>query len=158
MKKGISALTRLVSDELDIPRALIFWILTLLIITDQVLTVIILYLKYHIHLCRDGWKNTVRILWRKYLSRLGCRLQRKTICGRKNKNPFCPNIFRLCNAPRGDQNNCKQICGGVTIAHTSQEISPFSVTSFFEVGLTLGLIGEEDMISFSDKMLRDGPS
>ena len=33
------------------------------------------------------------------------------------------------------------ICGDLTVAHTSAKISPFSVTSFYEVGLAMGLIG-----------------
>jgi hypothetical protein len=45
---------------------------------------------------------------------------------------------------------CKQICGEVTIAHTSREISPFSITSFYEVGLGLGLICEKDMVPYYD--------
>ena len=77
----------------------------------------------------------------------------------QEQKPFLPQyFFDFAMLQEVTKIACKQICGGVTIAHTSQEISPFSVTSFFEVGLTLGLIGEEDMISFSDKMLRDGPS
>ena len=43
---------------------------------------------------------------------------------------------------------CKQLCGGITIAHTSQDISPFSITSFFQVGLELGLICKTDMVPF----------
>ena len=43
-----------------------------------------------------------------------------------------------------------EICGEVTIAHTSREISPFSITSFYEVGLGLGLICEKDMVPYYD--------
>ena len=35
---------------------------------------------------------------------------------------------------------CNVICGDLTVAHTSAEISPFSVTSFYEMGLAMGLI------------------
>ena len=34
---------------------------------------------------------------------------------------------------------CNMICGDLTVAHTSADISPFSVTSFYQVGLDLGL-------------------
>ena len=43
----------------------------------------------------------------------------------------------------------KNICGGdITIAHTQgkEEISEFSVTSFYEVGLSLGLYSEVDFV------------
>ena len=35
---------------------------------------------------------------------------------------------------------CNMICGDLTVAHTSADISPFSVTSFYQVGVALDLI------------------
>ena len=44
----------------------------------------------------------------------------------------------------------KRILGEVTVAHTTDDINEFSVTSFFEVGLELGLIDEKsDMVYYS---------
>jgi hypothetical protein len=44
----------------------------------------------------------------------------------------------------------KKICGEVTIAHTLENVPEFGVTSFYEVGLHMGLInGEEDMVAYS---------
>ena len=43
---------------------------------------------------------------------------------------------------------CNAICGDLTVAHTSAEISPFSVTSFYEVGLELGLIDAAQVVPF----------
>ena len=43
---------------------------------------------------------------------------------------------------------CRNICGGITIIQTSAEINRFSVSSFFEVGLDLGLIRADDMVTF----------
>jgi len=43
---------------------------------------------------------------------------------------------------------CRNICGGITIIQTSAEINPFSVSSFFEVGLDLGLIRADDIVTF----------
>ena len=42
---------------------------------------------------------------------------------------------------------CNAICGDLTVAHTSAEISPFSVTSFYEVGLELGLIAADQIMA-----------
>ena len=42
---------------------------------------------------------------------------------------------------------CNAICGELTVAHTSAEISPFSVTSFYEVGLELGLIAADQIMA-----------
>ena len=41
---------------------------------------------------------------------------------------------------------CSQLCKGITVAHTSSEISEFSVTGFYTVGLGLGLVDTDDMV------------
>ena len=43
----------------------------------------------------------------------------------------------------------KQICGAITVAHTSSDISPFSVTSFYEVGMEMGKIKATDIVPFA---------
>ena len=43
---------------------------------------------------------------------------------------------------------CNVICGDLTVAHTSADISPFSVTSFYEVGLAMGLIDAAQIVPF----------
>ena len=43
----------------------------------------------------------------------------------------------------------KQICGALTVAHTSGDISPFSVTSFYEVGMEIGKIEATDIVPFA---------
>jgi hypothetical protein len=65
--------------------------------------------------------------------------------GKKALPPYYPDFAMLQEVTKIA---CKQICGGVTIAHTSREINPFSVTSFYHVGLQLGLVDAADMIAF----------
>jgi len=43
---------------------------------------------------------------------------------------------------------CKQICGTITIVHTSADLDDYSVSSFYRVGLELGLIDAADMVAF----------
>eukprot|EP00560_Eucampia_antarctica_P009682 CAMPEP_0197829868 /NCGR_PEP_ID=MMETSP1437-20131217/6420_1 /TAXON_ID=49252 ORGANISM="Eucampia antarctica, Strain CCMP1452" /NCGR_SAMPLE_ID=MMETSP1437 /ASSEMBLY_ACC=CAM_ASM_001096 /LENGTH=249 /DNA_ID=CAMNT_0043431871 /DNA_START=70 /DNA_END=819 /DNA_ORIENTATION=- len=43
---------------------------------------------------------------------------------------------------------CFQICGDVTIAHTASNISDFSVSSFYKVGLELGLVYEHQFVPY----------
>ena len=43
----------------------------------------------------------------------------------------------------------RRLCGGITVAHTYADVSPYSVTSFFEVGVSLGLVSPADMVHFS---------
>ena len=43
---------------------------------------------------------------------------------------------------------CKQICGSVTVVHTSANLDDYSVSSFYRVGLELGFIDVADMVPF----------
>jgi hypothetical protein len=43
---------------------------------------------------------------------------------------------------------CNMICGDLTVAHTSADISPFSVTSFYQIGLSLGLVNTDQIEPF----------
>mmetsp|Transcript_21950 Transcript_21950/g.36758 ORF Transcript_21950/g.36758 Transcript_21950/m.36758 type:complete len:211 (-) Transcript_21950:1532-2164(-) len=43
---------------------------------------------------------------------------------------------------------CKQLCGEMTLAHTSHKIGTFSVSSFYVVGLELGWIKPVEMAAF----------
>ena len=43
---------------------------------------------------------------------------------------------------------CNRICGEITVAHTSAEISPHSVTSFYEVGVALGLVDANQIVPY----------
>lgn len=45
---------------------------------------------------------------------------------------------------------CFQTCGDVTIVHTAKNISDFSVTSFYKVGLELGLVHPHHYVSYPD--------
>lgn len=44
---------------------------------------------------------------------------------------------------------CSRLCEGVTVVHTSKNISVYSVTSFYTVGLELGLVDVDNMVSYS---------
>ncbi len=43
---------------------------------------------------------------------------------------------------------CMDLCKGITVIHTAADISEFSVTSFYTVGLALNLISANDMVNF----------
>jgi len=45
---------------------------------------------------------------------------------------------------------CHQNCGELTVAHTSTNIGPFSVTSFYQVCLDLDLIEADQIVPFKD--------
>lgn len=43
---------------------------------------------------------------------------------------------------------CRSLCGGLTVAHTAEEIHEFSVTGFSTVGLELGVVQAGDFVPF----------
>lgn len=150
-EKGISAITRLVADGLDISRALIF--------LDPDIA------DYHAPNA-DRYKVIFEIPyssmthWLEMQSpdavaqiseQVRAALTEKNAQRLQQKKASLPEYyFDFAMLQEVTKISCKQICGGVTIAHTSQEISPFSITSFFQVGLALGLINNSDMVLFSE--------
>jgi hypothetical protein len=148
-ERGISAITRLISDELDIPRALIF--------LDPDIA------DYH-QPRADRYKLIFEIPYSSMSQWLEARnpnivpeisKQVKASLSEKNalrlherKNILPQYYCDFALLQEVTKVACKKICGGITIAHTSSEISPFSVTSFFAIGLKLGLIADTDMVPF----------
>ena len=43
---------------------------------------------------------------------------------------------------------CKTVCGDLTLAHTSGELHEYSISSFYRVGLDLGLIDSSQIVPF----------
>ena len=150
-ESGISAITRLVCDELDIPRTLIF--------LDPDIA------DYHQPLA-DRYKLKLEISYSSMSTWLETRKPdlitniSKQVCttlAEKNaqrlqetKASLPKYYFNFAMLQEVTKIACKQICGEITIAHTSREISPFSITSFYEVGLKFGLICETDMVPYVD--------
>ena len=46
---------------------------------------------------------------------------------------------------------CKVISGVLTVAHTSIDFNEYSVSSFFRVGVELGMIDHSDIVGFSSE-------
>ncbi|MDC3402193.1 shikimate kinase [Alphaproteobacteria bacterium] len=150
-ERGISAITRLVADELDISRVLIF--------LDPSIA------DYHAPNA-DRYKVIFEIPYSKMADTIQTNIPGVFQTIEEKIDTYLANK----NAKRVDQGKpslrdyyrdfallqevtkvaCKQICDGITVAHTSREISEFSVSSFYEVGLDLGLINESEIVSYLD--------
>ena len=148
---GISAITRIVADQLDISRALIF--------LDPEIA------DYHAPNA-DRYKVIFEIAY----SQMVAELQKERPSIIKNIEAAVDNLVSEKNERRFENDkdplpgyyrifallqevtkvSCKQICNGITIAHTSSEISDFSVSSFYRVGLDLGLIDPCEMVPYID--------
>ena len=146
---GISAITRIVADQLNISRALIF--------LDAGIA------DYHAP-SADRYKVIFEISYSQMVSALQKEqlsiiknietavddlLAEKNARRLNNERPALPAYYRIfALLQEVTKVSCKQICGGITIAHTSSEIADFSVSSFYRVGLDLGLIDPKEMVPY----------
>ena len=146
---GISAITRVVADQLDISRALIF--------LDPEIA------DYHAP-DADRYKVIFEISYSQMVGALQKQqpsiiknietavddlLVEKNTRRLNNERPALPAYYRIfALLQEVTKVSCKQICNGITIAHTSSEISDFSVSSFYRVGLSLGLIDPKEMVRY----------
>ena len=148
-KRGISAITRLVSDQLCLPRFMI-------------------HLDPHIadyHLAEaDQYRVKLKVPYSTLLAHLALThldsehlliegiekliKAKNGIRARLENPPLQPYYKDFAMLQEVTKAACRNICGGITIIQTSAEINPFSVSSFFEVGLDLGLIRADDIVTF----------
>ena len=150
-ERGISAVTRLVADWLEVSRGMIF--------LDPNIA------NYHAPNA-DRYKVIIEIPY----SNLANTLQKNMPGALKTIEDGVDECLAEKNAKREDHGKpplqdyyrdfallqevtkvaCKQICGSLTVAHTSSEISEFSVASFYRVGLASGLIDANEMVPYRD--------
>ncbi len=149
-EKGISAITRKVADELNIPRAMIF--------LDADIA------DYH-EPNADHYKVVHKVPYSQLTSilnatdngimveltrRVSERLEKKNTARKALKMPNLAEYFYdFAMLQEVAKIGLKQICGALTVAHPSHDISPFSVTSFYEVGMDMGRIEATDMVPFA---------
>ncbi|MDR9374929.1 MAG: hypothetical protein RI842_08365 [Schleiferiaceae bacterium] len=71
--------------------------------------------------------------------------------GTEGKSPlpaYYPLFARLQEVVKGAS---RQLSGGLTVAHTSTAIHPYSVTSFYQQGLASGLWAPEELVTYPAK-------
>tara|TARA_B100000900_G_scaffold196312_1_gene166146 strand:+ start:173 stop:826 length:654 start_codon:yes stop_codon:yes gene_type:complete len=151
-EKGISAITRIVSDRLGISRILIF--------LDPAIAA------YHAPNA-DRYKVTHEIPFSLLVNRLNdfddkivpsiSGLVTESLQNKNAKRQFegkreLPEYYRhFALLQEITKVACKRICGELTVAHTSGDLSEYSVSSFYRVGLDLGFIDESDIVLFPSK-------
>ena len=151
-ERGISAITRLVADELDIFRALI--------VLDADIA------DYHSpnadrykNICEISYSTLAHVLQADMPDALTTieagvdvslieKDERRAVEGKPPLQHYYRDFALLQEVTKVA---CKQICGGLTVAHTSREISDFSVSSFYRVGLDSGLINANEIVQFGDE-------
>lgn len=149
-ERGISAITRVVADSLGIFRALI--------VLDADIA------DYHSpnadrykNICEISYSTIAYVLQTDLPGALTAiedgvdiRLTEKNARRTEEGKPALQHYYRdFALLQEVTKVACKQICGSLTVAHTSREISDFSVSSFYRVGLDSGLIDASEIVSFS---------
>ena len=147
--KGVSAITRLVADGLDILRVLIFLDPSIAdyhapnadrykVISELPYSALTLGLQAE----RPGAMAQIT-------DRVDVHLRRKNTRRLREGKKILRDYFRdFALLQEVTKIGCKQICGTVTVAHTSANLDDYSVSSFYRVGLELGLIDVADMVPF----------
>ena len=148
-ERGISAITRGVAAALNLPRAMVF--------LDPAIADyhkpnadhhgVILEIPYSLltSLLEGEQPGSIVALERAIDAALDAKNEQRK---REGKGPMKSYYLDFARLQEVTKVACNRICGGITVAHTSAEISPYSVTSFYEVGLDLGLIDANQIVPY----------
>ena len=148
-QRGISAITRHVADELGVPRAMVF-------LDPDIADYhkpnadhhgVILEIPYSVltSLVERERPGVVSTLEQAVDAALAEKDQQRETEGKAPLQSYYRDFALLQEVTKAA---CNMTCGDLTVAHTSTEISPFSVTSFYEVGLAMGLIDAGQIVPF----------
>ena len=148
-ERGISAITRHVAEELGIHRAMAF-------LDPHIADYhkpnadhhgVILEIPYSLltKVLESKQPGVMNTLQQAIDSALDEKNQQREIKGKAALQSYYRDFALLQEVTKAA---CSMICGDLTVAHTSAEISPFSVTSFYQVGLDLGLIGADQIVAY----------
>ena len=149
--RGISAITRLVAAEFRVPRAMSF-------LDSEIADYhkpkadhhgVILEVPYSaltslLESERPGLMNTLELAVDIILTDKNRQRERE---GRGALQSYYRDFALLQEVTKAA---CHQNCGDLTVAHTSADISPFSVTSFYQVCLDLDLIEADQIVPYKD--------
>ena len=148
-ERGISAITRHVADELGVPRAMVF-------LDPDIADYHKPNADHHGVILEIPFSALTSILERERAgvmdsleqavdAALAEKDQQRETEGKAPLQSYYRDFALLQEVTKAAGN---VICGDLTVAHTSAEISPFSVTSFYEVGLAMGLIDAAQIVPF----------
>ena len=146
---GISAITRRIASELDIPRAMAFLDPSIADYhkpnADHHGIIVEVPYSALIGILESGRPGVTRTLEHAVDSALAEKNLQREREGKAALQDYYRDFALLQEVTKA---SCHCICGDLTIAHTSAEISPFSVTSFYQIGLSLGLVNTDQIEPF----------
>ena len=148
-ERGISAITRLVADRLDISRALIFLDPSIAdyhtLNADRYKVICEIAFSTMVDALHAAMPDAITTIQALVDKQLTAKNAQRAAAGKPALQDYYRDFALLQEVTKV---GCKQICGGVTVAHTSSEIANFSVSSFYRVGLDLGLIEASEIVPF----------
>ena len=149
--RGISAITRLVAAEFRVPRAMSFLDSDIAHYHKPeadhqgvILEVPYSALTSLLESKRPGLMNTLEFAVDIILTDKNRQRERE---GRGALQSYYRDFALLQEVTKAA---CHHKCGELTVAHTSADISHFSVTSFYQVCLDLGLIEADQLVPYKD--------
>ena len=148
-ERGISAITRMVANKLGIPRAMAF-------LDPDMADYHKPNADHHGVILEIPYSLLTKVLESKHLGMMSTlaqaidrtlveKNQQRAVEGKGALQSYYRDFALLQEVTKAA---CSMICGDLTVAHTSAEISPFSVTSFYEVGVALGLVDAEQIMAY----------
>ena len=149
-ERGISPITRHVADELDVPRAMVFLDPDIAeyhkpnadhhgVILEISYSALTSVLEYERPSAMSALEQTID-------SALAEKNQQRERQGKGALQSYYRDFALLQEVTKAA---CNMICGDLTVTHTSADISPFSVTSFYQIGLSLGLVNADHIEPFT---------
>ena len=140
-ERGISAITRNVADELDIARAMVFLDADIANYhkpnADHYRVMLEVRYSALTRVLDNEGPRAMSALEQAIDSALAEKNQQRERQGKGALQSYYRDFALLQEVTKAA---CNMICGDLTVAHTSVDISPFSVTSFYQVGVALDLI------------------
>lgn len=76
---------------------------------------------------------------------LATKNERRNLAGKAKMPAYCKTFVMLQEIAKAA---FAEMCGDLTLVHTYRSVDEFSVTSFYQTGLDLGLIGETNIIQY----------
>mmetsp|Transcript_38260 Transcript_38260/g.46695 ORF Transcript_38260/g.46695 Transcript_38260/m.46695 type:complete len:222 (+) Transcript_38260:111-776(+) len=143
---GISAITRLVAEELGASRALVY--LDEDIDPDHSLNADrenVVYEMRYSQLMSVLGEDVMMRMTRAIDARMNKKNERRKELVMEPLKSYYRDFALLQEVTKAA---FKSLCDGITVAHTYDDISEFSVTSFYDVGLEIGMVDEYDIVSF----------
>ena len=148
-ERGISAITRLVSEALSVPRFMIHLDPSIadyhLNDADQYRVELTLPYSALLDHLATIYPNSEALLTDRINKLIDVKNRARKKLGKPPLQSYYKDFAMLQEVTKAA---CRDLCGDITIIHTSAVIPPVSVSSFFEVGLELGFIQSGDTIPF----------